>query len=260
MVNPTVEKAAALNRERVPLGQVQPAPAIHLAETESPSAPPAATQAADLHEQCEQHRRRAAALEFELAAREQELSLLRQDLAHCTAALDELRADIDAEYAQAQARGQEDGARAAEEQAQQQLGEQVARWDSTLAGLDAHIERHLQTLRASAGEIALAATARIIGERLADPSHIASAVEHIVQASGLSGPLTVSLAPTHYHELRRAGAVLDLPGAIELRPDPDMRAGGCRVENSELLVDGCFERQLQRLADIVRAGFVQEST
>lgn len=264
MPNRTIEKSAPLNRDRVILGKA--AAPVRLADAARPgAAAPAAdldraAELAGLRGQLEQRDRRIAALEQQIGAREHEIAALERELealrhsgAEREAELDGLRADIDAEREQARRQGREEGTGAAREAVLQRWREQSAQWDGALAELGAHIEQHLQTLRASAGEVALAAAVKVIGERLAEPAHIAPAVEHILRESGLSGPLTVWLAPAHYQELRRAGSVLAGADSIELRADAQVRYGGCVLESAGLVVDGRFEIQLRKLADIVRA-------
>lgn len=256
----TVEKAAQLSGGKVRLG-----PETAFVDDSLPeSAGAEATAVQAIHGAASpplSARERVAELEQQLVHSTQQAIDLQQQLAAAQSskaaaesALAELQDSLAAARADAEERGYADGSVAAEQALQAEWQRNLGLWEEGLAGLAVRHGEYHRALQAAVADIALAATTKIIGSKLSDVQQIGQAVEHIVYESGLTGAITVLLAPTHYEELARAGGeVLQRLGnrQLKLQPDPRVAYGGCLLENAAAVVDGRYEVQLKKLQALV---------
>lgn len=256
-MNRTLEKAATLSTARVTLGSV-PATAEPNAPTSIVAAvapvPCPHARNAELERDLEQREQHIATLE-------QELADLRQCESEQSAALAELQTGIADAHLAAEQRGYAEGSAAAEQALDTQWEQKARQWDDALVELRVQNEAALQQLHAACGELTLAALTKILGEQLSGAAPISAAIDHLIQESGLTAPLKIALAPSHYAELVRAGGLRSQHGpadAIELRPDAQVRYGGCLLETTAVTVDGRYEIQLQKLAALIRTGLARD--
>jgi flagellar biosynthesis/type III secretory pathway protein FliH len=247
----TIEKSAPLSAAKVVLGH-EPAPLPDTSEitAEQPvltidtSIPPA-QRIAELEALLTDAR-------SQLAEREAQLHEARDNTAASTEELAQLQQGLSTAQNAAEQRGYTDGSAAARADVQTEIDRNGAAWEQGLADLAERHREYGAQLQLAAGDIALAATVKIIGERLVDAEHIGRAIEHIIRESGLGGALKIYVAPTHYDELTRNGSVQRLAGRqIDLQADARVEYGGCLLEASDAAVDGRYEVQLKKLQQIV---------
>lgn len=244
MQHRTVEKSAALGAAKIVLGAATAtnAPTSAYREAASVAEPSPAARIAELGAQLATARSRAAQLEAEIG-------MARTAADEANAELEKLRAGIAAAHTAAEERGYAEGSAMAKVESQAAMDDALADWQRGIEELAKQQRDAIARLQLAAGDIALAATTKVIGERLADAAHVRLAVEHIVRASGLAGKLKISLAPSHFEALAQGGTALQrLAGHdVELQADERVAYGGCLLEAADVSVDGRYEIQLQKL-------------
>jgi flagellar biosynthesis/type III secretory pathway protein FliH len=254
----TIEKSAALSAFKVVLGHEAEAPngAAHppqyAAENTAPIEPaPAQPSPAERIAELE---RDAATARARIAELEETLAAARAEIAASTAGLGELQAGLAVAQASAEQRGYAAGLDTARAEVQAELERGLEAWEQGIAQLAEKHRAHGAELRRQAVDIALAATAKIIGERSTDAAQIGAAIEHLIHAGGLAGALKIAVAPAHFELLTREGfdVVQRLHAhAVELRADSRIAYGGCVMEASDATVDARYEVQLEKLRRIV---------
>lgn len=255
MQHRSIEKSIALSSTKVVLGR-EPVAEVSPEDASADTAPvDAATILPKLApaEQIAELEQRLAAADARIGALESELAQARTSASASADELAALHDDLETARRTAEQRGYEDGSEAARLAAQESLDRALDKWRDGIDKLAAQHREYGLALRDTAGDIALAAATRVIGERLVDSAHIKAAIEHVIRESGLAGALKISVAPRHYEELTRAdGLVQRLAGhPVELQPDESVAYGGCLLEAADASVDGRFEIQLQKLQRIV---------
>jgi flagellar biosynthesis/type III secretory pathway protein FliH len=255
MQHRTIEKSVALTGTRIVLGHEGATLPVDAAGHVNPSGlaqplpaqPSPAERIADLERANAAALARIAHLEPALAAAEKAAQASADRVAELEAGFTEMQEA-------AEKRGRADGREAALADSQAELQKMAAALEAGLAKLAENHAASCAQLLANAADIALAATAKVIGERSTDAAQVGAAVEYLIAASGLAGALKVALAPSHLELLGRdCGELVQRLHArgIELRADSRIAYGGLLLEAADATVDARFEVQMEKLRRIV---------
>lgn len=245
MKNGSIEKSAALSPAKIPLGQpAQPQPIA--VEVSAPVEP--APSAAELELSA-----KLAACERELATLTSQLSAARKQLAVGADELQALRDSIESAHGAAQQQGYEAGLERGEEEGRAEWRQKIAEWESGLADLARQQRDFCADYAASQVDLVLACTVKILGDAAVDSQRARAALEHLIDESGLSGPLTVRIAPAQHEQLLQNG-LAPRAGSVRLVPDASVAYGGGVLETAGVEVDGRYEAQLRKLRVILSEG------
>jgi flagellar assembly protein FliH len=145
-------------------------------------------------------------------------------------------------------------------------GELAQRFDRAMADLErtrAALEEERRALREAAGgfvvELALGLAEEMLGAALRDGRHDVRALVEAATKEALpiadAGPLTASLHPDDLAELEQALALrpLSLARDVELRADPALKRGACRVSSGGAEVSADPAERFKTAAARVRA-------
>lgn len=174
----------------------------------------------------------------------------------------QLEALTEAERLLARAREQAAGileqARAEAEAVRQQAQEQgQARAGAALVAAREQAQRILQEARADLTRLAVAIAEKLLDEELAlHPERVTRIVERCLAEAGAARRLVLRInpadRPTLDRELPRLRGLVEAE-ALQLEPDPTVRAGGCLLETELGQVDGRLETQLQAILEALQA-------
>jgi flagellar biosynthesis/type III secretory pathway protein FliH len=257
----SIEKSVARSTVKIVLGhegETSDAAGVVSAHTAMVDVPPqqsAAERIAELERDTTAAMDRIAKLEAALADAESKAKV-------STDALADLRAGLETAQTDAERRGYSEGQNTAKEELKAELQRGIEAWEQGVQQLAEQHRSHGAELQRQAADIALAATAKVIGERSTDAAQIGAAVEHLIHASGLAGALKIALAPAHFEALMRDGldVVQRLQAlAVELRADSRVAYGGCVMEAAEATVDARYEVQLEKLRRIIAEYAAQDA-
>jgi len=155
-------------------------------------------------------------------------------------------------YAEAHQQGYADGLAAAQAEAQAQLQEQIAQVVEPLRSLcltfDAALKEFEQAVAQHVVELALATGQQLARRDLElKPEHITALVHELLQERALNGQPLLSLAPDDLPLVREhLAAELDNAG-WQLRADPSLTRGGCRVTSEGGELDATWETRCRQL-------------
>lgn len=265
----TIEKSAALSAVKIVLGHetetADLSASTHSATTQytaadtlTEPAPPSQSPA----ERIAELETDAATASARIAELTEALEAVRVEAKASADELAELHAGLATAQAAAEQRGYDEGQSTAHAEVQAELQRNIESWEQGIAQLAEQHRTHGADLQRQAADIALAATAKVIGERSADATQIGAAIEHLIQASGLAGALKIAVAPAHFELLTREGfdVVQRLHAlAVELRADSRIAYGGCVMEAADATVDARYEVQLEKLRRIVAEYVAQDA-
>ncbi|MDO9218950.1 MAG: FliH/SctL family protein [Lacisediminimonas sp.] len=161
-------------------------------------------------------------------------------------------------FEQARRQGYQAGLEAGSQQGRQECDAALAEIRAVVHSLAGLHDALLQEMQDSAAESVFEAVTKILGRAAVEQSlALAVTMEAIAQVTDRKhgrSPLIVRVGEREHDIIRDALAAADaptLPGALELRADPQVADGGCLVESSTGTLDARLQTQLQQLMQIL---------
>jgi flagellar biosynthesis/type III secretory pathway protein FliH len=163
---------------------------------------------------------------------------------------EQLRKDTESGHS----RGYEDGVAAAREDLARELKKQAADLQQLQRLFSTSLEGQLAQVDEYAVDIAFAALARLIGDRLGEEGFTRALVTHALSTVRGARKVAVHVSQQDFKVMGRLGEELGADGRfseIEFVPDPRVTVGGCMIETDTGVWDARLETQLQRLRDAI---------